>query len=1366
MAGLDTNKISNILGTKLPQWLINQLGTRAVQGSQDRRDNDNILFLANKSAWVRLVSSINIYGSDIRHFSNIVGTSIQKPEDLAKQFVLFGGTSKYLRENSYQQRAGIGKDGAYGILGENEVRDFGFRPMPGLTSVSIETQGKLGSLRAATINFRCWDKAQLDIIDALYFKLGFTMFLEWGNTFFYRTNGIRVESSELYSIDPFKENLTKEEIAVQISKNVRNSEGNYDALLGMVTNFNFTYNQDGGYDCTIKLMGLGILGDSIKINNPKDLPNILAEEIRDYNNTLIQIATAEERARILAEQKAAAQQEQARREQLIPVDELIKKYVTYNPSNGQVSGGIYPYPSTAPTRFEFADLGFETEAWGRVTVIRRLKGFIPQKDELFERVKIKLDYDKISSVISKTGINLNSIDVWQALDSIIERAIPERENNSREGTFTYRSNNGLDYNIRIKRKFFAVSQNKDAVEQFIPIKVQDFSQQFLSVIKNTNNEYKPIKITQEDFNTFSYTLKFSVPFSRDAQVLQPQATNPDGSIAPRTTKTEKVLYNLEVELTFEDSSFIKSFTTEGVTQPLDFIGNQAAIAAQNQNQFPAQENQSPGQEASIEQITQALQSQSGLELTLRTIQVHALNKAIKRNNNDISIGKKVFVLNIWDEKDAPSGVPFYRQIFSNGIYSTCVADLIDGNKINDSVYSTNTNISAVDRFRIYAKYGFATELLSGREEISKFSGKQVNYQDLLRAFVVPYEINQEIIKGTSTTHPVYIPLGLLLMILNHNCTIYDTKNSTLQTPLIYIDYNPKLNFFLSNNKQLSTNPWVTLIPFEGGFGDYQSLFVDDILSKNKTAIAPLSGSREDSPLFNTQNQDLLSYYLPPIKSAGEDSNTYKGNLMNVLLNVDYLVKLVRDYSFKDGTNSIYLKTFLEQVISDVNKYLGNFNALRLAYNDGANTYQIVDDQILPPGQNESILQPKDNTTQIPLVGKTSIAKNLEIKTEVSNKLANMIAISANSDVKNKSTLSVNGDNFGFINTNYKDRYVPTKGDVTTNLTSSLDSVKASAIQFNKTISDFYSKINPSEATVSQATNYYIERMSKIKNDDYPTRASTMIPVSVNFTTDGISGLTMGQAFTISDQLLPYTYNNRSVEGVKGLEKDSINKVGFVVTGLSNTIENNQWNTTVKGNMIFLKDATDFSGSFIALRENQGAFGVNANNAASPTVGQAPLGDLNVNQSWEQIAFDFISKREGFLDKPRNDEGTLRAGYGTDKIVLANGEIKSVGPNTVFTREDAKRTLIYQIKTTFAPKVINQIGQDKWNSLNDKQKASLVSFTYNVGSLRSVIVTAIKSNTGATAVANAISEGPVTGRVSGFLQELANRRKAEATLYLS
>ena len=112
----DSNKISNILGSKIPQWLINQLDTRSIQGAKDVRDNDNVLFIANKTAWIRLVSSIDIINPpDIEYFRRVVGDSIKNKEDLAKQFVLFGGTSKYLRENSYQQRAGLGKDGAYGI---------------------------------------------------------------------------------------------------------------------------------------------------------------------------------------------------------------------------------------------------------------------------------------------------------------------------------------------------------------------------------------------------------------------------------------------------------------------------------------------------------------------------------------------------------------------------------------------------------------------------------------------------------------------------------------------------------------------------------------------------------------------------------------------------------------------------------------------------------------------------------------------------------------------------------------------------------------------------------------------------------------------------------------------------------------------------------------------------------------------------------------------------------------------------------------------------------------------------------------------------------------------------------------------------
>ena len=321
------SKINNIIGSKLPQWLLYQLETRANQNSLDNRTvggtSDNIIYLGNKSAWVRVISSVDIDNlKDLNYFKNTVGATanaetnaagtIKDPSSLAKEYILYGGTSKYLNKNSYQIRSGLGSNGAYGMLGEQEIKQFGYKPMPGINSISIETQGRLGSLRAATITFKCWDKNQLDIIDALYFKLGYTMFIEWGNTFFYpskkRTidslnitlDPSKINSTELFAIDPFEQNLTKEQILSKIAKSTRETEGNYDAMLGICTNFNFTYTQDGGYDCTLKIMALGILGDSIKINNSGTLPNLLEEEIKIYNNTLAKIEKAKRDAAIAA----------------------------------------------------------------------------------------------------------------------------------------------------------------------------------------------------------------------------------------------------------------------------------------------------------------------------------------------------------------------------------------------------------------------------------------------------------------------------------------------------------------------------------------------------------------------------------------------------------------------------------------------------------------------------------------------------------------------------------------------------------------------------------------------------------------------------------------------------------------------------------------------------------------------------------------------------------------------------------------------------------------------------------------------------------------------------------------------------------
>jgi len=81
----------------------------------------------------------------------------------------------------------------------------------------------------------------------------------------------------------------------------------------MCTNFNFSYNQEGGYDCTIKIIALGALADSTKLNQTQAFPTLYSNVIKSFVNTLQKIEkerldkiAAEEKAKISAQNKSAS----------------------------------------------------------------------------------------------------------------------------------------------------------------------------------------------------------------------------------------------------------------------------------------------------------------------------------------------------------------------------------------------------------------------------------------------------------------------------------------------------------------------------------------------------------------------------------------------------------------------------------------------------------------------------------------------------------------------------------------------------------------------------------------------------------------------------------------------------------------------------------------------------------------------------------------------------------------------------------------------------------------------------------------------------------------------------------------------------
>jgi len=112
----------------------------------------------------------------------------------------------------------------------------------------------------------------------------------------------------------------------------------------------------------------------------------------------------------------------------------------------------------------------------------------------------------------------------------------------------------------------------------------------------------------------------------------------------------------------------------------------------------------------------------------------------------------------------------------------------------------------------------------------------------------------------------------------------------------------------------------------------------------------------------------------------------------------------------------------------------------------------------------------------------------------------------------------------------------------------------------------------SENMISHTVNYYIELMAKSKNDNEATRGSAMIPLSLNLSMDGMSGLGIGQAFTINEKLLPYRYTSLTDT------KNRLTKVGFIITGLDHEFSSNVWTTSIRTSMYFLKNIADYSPS--------------------------------------------------------------------------------------------------------------------------------------------------------------------------------------------
>lgn len=276
----------NIIGEEFKPYVNKQIQSRQLKhgsGLSSNRSVEDINYLSNRNAWIKMASSVSI--EEKQRLTNLDSSISEEfmTMGLARKAVLFNAlTSQNFEFNkddnkdlsgkfiSYNQRYGIGdgsvwNESAYGLGGTN----FGLQPLPGITSISIDTVNR-GSIRKATVTLKAYNKFQFELIELLYLRLGFTMMLEWGWDKYLNDKTSKVEPIRNTIIEDwwFAKNekfVSQLDVLSKIEEMREIYCGNYDGFFGKVSNYNWHFNSDGSYDISINLITLGDVIESLQV---------------------------------------------------------------------------------------------------------------------------------------------------------------------------------------------------------------------------------------------------------------------------------------------------------------------------------------------------------------------------------------------------------------------------------------------------------------------------------------------------------------------------------------------------------------------------------------------------------------------------------------------------------------------------------------------------------------------------------------------------------------------------------------------------------------------------------------------------------------------------------------------------------------------------------------------------------------------------------------------------------------------------------------------------------------------------------------------------------------------------------------------
>ena len=302
--------MGNIVGERFEDYVLRQIKSRqklygqSYGKDQKLRTPQQLQLINNKNAWLKMASATGVERDLTPAVFNqeqgkYVDTNISPGEQrlrnigientenfvgnqLAKQTVLFNTLSTVNPSTEFDPKTGVGQDGMYnfraGVSKQNTLwnsvssyglggTDQGLVPAPGLIDFNVDSQNR-GSIKKGTITLKCYNKFQFELIELLYLRLVYTMMIEWGwDKYKANDNTFKKVGNTLIEKEWFKDSsLTQLGMMKLIEEERSRYDGNYDGFFGKVSNFSWDFAPNGTYNINLKLISVGDVIESLKVN--------------------------------------------------------------------------------------------------------------------------------------------------------------------------------------------------------------------------------------------------------------------------------------------------------------------------------------------------------------------------------------------------------------------------------------------------------------------------------------------------------------------------------------------------------------------------------------------------------------------------------------------------------------------------------------------------------------------------------------------------------------------------------------------------------------------------------------------------------------------------------------------------------------------------------------------------------------------------------------------------------------------------------------------------------------------------------------------------------------------------------------------